>query len=109
MEKGEDKDQEKRAYNRIKYNPNKRPKLQIETNIFEVVEISEKELWLTSDNKIDLDKNIEGKLTFLNGESVGIEGIVLWEEDILLGVQLENLIPSEMIIREQRYLISHSV
>jgi len=48
---------------------------------------------------------ITGKLTFLSGESVDIEGMVLWKKDNILGVQFENLIPSDIITKEQRHLI----
>ena len=48
---------------------------------------------------------IRGKLTFLNGESVDIEGSALWEKDNVLGLQFENLIPSDKIIKELRHLV----
>ncbi len=105
MEKDEYNGLEKRVYNRIKYNPKKRPKLQIKTHFFEVTDISENGLSFVNDKKIYLDMKIRGKLTFLSGESVDIEGIVLWEKDNVLGVQFKNLIPSDKILKELRHLI----
>ena len=105
MEKDKYKAPERRSFNRILYNPKERPKLQIKTSFFEVADISEKGLSLVNDKEINLDLMIRGKLTFLSGESVDIEGIVLWEKDNVLGVQFENLIPSDKILKELRHLI----
>ena len=105
MEKDEYKGLERRSFNRILYNPKERPKLQIKTHFFEVADISEKGLCFVNDKEIYLDMRIRGKLTFLNGESVDIEGIVLWEKDNVLGVQFENLIPSDKFLKELHHLI----
>ena len=69
-------------------------------------DISEKGFNLVNDQEIYLDMRIRGKLTFLSGESINIEGIVLWEENNVLGVLFENLIPSDIIFKEQLHLIS---
>jgi hypothetical protein len=108
MEKDKYKGSERRSFNRIQYNPKERPKFQIKDQFFEVADISEKGLSLVNDKEIYLDMRIRGKLTFLSGESVDIEGSVLWEIDNVLGVQFENLIPSDKIIKEQRHLILNS-
>ena len=105
MEKDEYKGLERRSFNRILYNPKERPKLQIKTHVFEVADISEKGLALVNDKEIYLDMRIRGKLTFLSGESIDIEGIVLWEKDNVLGVQFKNLIPSDKIIKELRHIL----
>ena len=97
---------ERREFHRIKYNPQERPKLQIKTHVFEIADISEKGLGLVNDKKISLDVMIRGKLTFLCGETVDIEGAILWEQDNLLGVQFESLISSDKIIKELHYLLS---
>ena len=103
MEKDQYKDLERRSYNRIKYNPKERAKLQIKTYVFEVSDISEKGLRFINDKEINLDKRIRGTLTFLYGESVEIAGSVEWEKDNDFGVQFEVPISSDMIIKEIRH------
>jgi hypothetical protein len=98
---------EKREFNRILYNPQKRPKIQIDTHAFEIVDISEKGLGLVNDKKVPLDVMIQGKLTFLCGESVDIAGTILWEQDNILGIQFDSLIPSDKITKELLHLISN--
>ena len=105
MEKDEDKGQERRSFNRIKYNFKNRPKLYTKSDIFDVVEITEKDLWLTSNNKTHLNKKIQGVLTFLNGESLDMEGIVIWKEDNYFGLKFENLKSSDMLLKELRHLM----
>jgi hypothetical protein len=104
MEKSQYKGPERRCYNRIKYNPTQRAKLQIETDVFEVVDISENGLRFTNDKEMTLDKSIRGTLTFLNGEVVDIAGIVEWEKDNNFGIQFKIRIPSDMIINEILHL-----
>ena len=104
MEKNQYKGPERRCYNRIKYNPKERAKLQIQTLVFEVVDISENGLRFINDKEIALDKSIRGVLNFLHGVSVNIEGSLVWEKENEFGVQFKILIPSEMITNEMHHL-----
>jgi hypothetical protein len=104
MEKSQYKGPERRCYNRIKYNPKERAKLQIDTYTFEVIDISENGLRFINDKKIALEQSIQGKLTFLNGESINIVGSVKWEKNKDFGIQFNILIPSNMIIKEMHHL-----
>lgn len=96
----------KKVYNRIKYNPSRRPKLRSGPHLFEVVEISENELWLTTDNIQNLEKKISGELTLLDGDAIAIEGTVIWKTDNDIGLKLENLIPPGKLLKEMGNLIS---
>ena len=105
MEKDEDKGQEIRCYNKIKYNPRNRLKFYTEIHKFDVVEITEKDLWLTSDIKINLGKKIQGVLTLLNGESLDIEGIIIWKQDNDFGLKFKNLRSSDILLKELHHVI----
>ena len=105
MEKENFKGPERRSHSRIMYNPKERPKLKIDAHVFEVADISEKGLRLINDKNIKLDIMIRGVLTFLNGESVDIEGSIIWQEGNDLGLQFEDLIPSDKIYKEQRHIL----
>jgi hypothetical protein len=105
MEKENFKGPERRSCNRIIYNPKERPRLKIDAHFLEVVDISEKGLRLINDKNIELDVKIQGTLTFLSGESVDIEGSIIWQEGNTLGLQFKDLIPSEIIYKEQRHIL----
>ena len=96
---------EKRNYTRIIYKPKERPKLRIKTDVFEVADVSEKGLRFINNKELVLDDCVQGTLTFLNGESVDIEGNVEWKQDDDFGFQLKFLIPSDMILKEQRHIV----
>lgn len=105
MEKKNYQGPEKRHYTRIVYKPKERPKLQVKSHVFEVADVSEKGLRFINAKEQKLDNRIRGTLTFLNGESVDIEGTVEWEQDDDFGLQLKYLIPSNKILKEQRHII----
>ena len=77
----------------------------LDAHVFEVADISEKGLRLINDKNIKLDIKIQGTLTFLSGESVDVEGIIVWQEGDDIGLQFEDLIPSDKIYKEQRHIL----
>jgi len=97
--------QERRNYERIVYKPVERPKIQIENDIFEIADVSEKGLRFINNNEVKLDNWIRGTLTFLNGGSVDVEGMIEREQGNDFGLYLEYLIPPDMIFEEQRHII----
>ena len=97
-------DTERRKYLRIKYLNIEKPKLKIGKNKFEVLDISQRGLKFLNDKEIILSEYISGKLAFLYGESIAIEGSLVWEQDDDFGLYLKNLITSTMIKKEQKYI-----
>ncbi len=106
MEKDKGADRESRTYNKIIYNPSQRPKLRTKSHIFDVVEITEKEAWLTTDNIFNLEKKIQGNMTFLGGETMDVEGVVIWKKGNDIGLKFENMISSGTLLKELRGLLS---
>ena len=92
---------ERRKYLRIKYLNVEKPKLKIGKHKFEVLDISQRGLKFLNDKEITLSEYISGKLTFLYGESIAIEGSLAWEQDDDFGLYLKNLITSTMINMEK--------
>jgi hypothetical protein len=80
------------------------PRLKIGKHKFEVLDISQKGLNFLNDKEVNLSEYIRGKLTFLCGESIDIEGSLIWEQDDDFGLYLKNHIPSDMIQKEDLYI-----
>ena len=95
---------ERRKYPKIEYLNAERPSLKIGKHKFEVLDISQRGLKFLNDKEVNLSEHISGKLTFLCGESIDIEGSLIWEQDDDFGLYLKNLIPSDMIQKEKLYI-----
>lgn len=95
---------ERRKYPRIEYLNIEGPRLKIGKHKFEVLDISQRGLKFLNDKEVNLSEYISGKLTFLCGESIDIEGLLIWEQDDDFGLYLKNLIPSDMIQKEELYI-----
>jgi hypothetical protein len=95
---------ERRKNPRIEYFNIERPRLKIGKHKFEVLDISQRGLKFLNDKEVNLSEHISGKLTFLCGESIDIEGSLIWEQDDDFGLYLKNLIPSDMIQKEKLYI-----
>lgn len=96
---------EKRSYIRIAYRPENRPKLKLKEGDLDVIDISESGIRCINDRGIKLDKSIRGTVSFLCGESVAVEGDIVWEKNSELGLLLKHLIPSEEMEKEKKYVI----
>ena len=96
---------ERRTYFRISYQPEKRPKLVIGKHEFDIVDISESGIRFVNNKKIGVKKKVLGKATFLNGESVIVEGNIVWEQNGEFGLLLKHVIPSATMEREKKYVI----
>lgn len=97
-------DAERREYQRIAYSNIKGPRLKIGKHKFEVLDISQRGLRFLNDKEVIFSEYIAGELTFLCGESVAIEGLVIWEQDDDFGLYLKNLMPSDAIQKEELYI-----
>lgn len=95
---------ERRKNLRITYLNIEKPRLKLNKHKFEVLDISQRGLKFTNDKEVILSEYINGKITFLCGESVIIEGSLIWEQDDDFGVYLKNLISSDMIQKETLFI-----
>ena len=79
-------------------------RLKIGEHEFEVLDISQIGLKFLNDKEVNLSEYISGKLTLLCGESIDIEGSLIWEQDDDFGLYLKNYIPYDMIQKEELYI-----
>ena len=95
---------ERRTGPRTKYSGIKKPRLKIGKNKLKVFDISQRGLKFVKEEEVNLSEYISGNLTFLCGESLAIEGSLIWEQDDNFALYLKNLIPSDMIQKEELYI-----
>jgi len=98
-------EREKRSYIRIVYHPGKRPRLNASSNTFEVTDISEGGIRFLNDADIELPETIKGTLTFLDDETIDIDGKIEWQQNQEVGISLKFMIPAVTIEKEQRHII----
>ena len=96
---------ERRSYFRITYGPDKRPVLTVGKNEFEIADVSEGGIRFINREKIALEKPVRGAASLLYGETIDIEGDIVWEQNDELGLLLKDFIPSAVMEREKRYVI----
>jgi hypothetical protein len=96
---------ERRSYFRILYKPTKRPKLSVDKNEFEIADISEGGIRFINEREVDLGQQMRGTATFLMGESVDIEGDIVWKQDGEIGLLLKSFIPPAMMEKEKQFVI----
>ena len=98
--KGEKFDgQDRRKHFRVRYPFSERPKLVITRDEFDVIDISEQGI------RFSLGPVLSEMVTFHDGESLNLEGKLLRTQDSEVVTQFVKGIPSERIIKEQRYLM----
>ena len=98
-------EREKRSYPRIVYNPGKRPRLAAGDTVFEVTDISEGGIRFINADDITLPDLIKGTITFLDDETIDIDGKVEWQQHNEAGISLKYMIPVTTIEKEQRHII----
>ena len=91
------------------YKPTKRPKLTIGKHIFEIADISEGGIRLVNNQNIKLEKSVHGTTTFLFGESMDIEGTIVWEQNNEIGLLLKDYIPPDIMQKENQLVILDSL
>ena len=98
-------EREKRSYIRIVYSPAKRPRLAALNCEFEITDISEGGIRFLNNAAVQLPEFIKGQITFLDCETIDIDGQVEWQQDNEAGISLQYLIPAKIIEKEQRHII----
>jgi len=98
-------EREKRNYNRIVYNPARRPRLAVGDTVFEVTDISEGGIRFLNTGAVTLPEFIKGTITFLDNETIDIDGTVEWQQHNEAGLSLKYMLPAATIEKEQRHII----
>ncbi len=95
---------ERRKSLRIMYLNIEKPIFKMGKYKFKVIDISQRGIKFINNKEEILPEYIGGKLTFLYGGSIAIEGSVIWEQDDDFGIYLKNVIPVSMIQKEELYI-----
>ena len=95
---------EKRQYFRLKYPADEKPKMIIEgENINEVLDISEHGIRIYYDANVVVNP-VKAVITFLDRDSIAIEGKVVRINDGEIALYLSKGIPVSVVEKEQKYL-----
>lgn len=100
-------DQNRRQFFRIQYPPKSGPKLASGGQHFEVLDLSEQGLKFRIKSKVGYQPgaNFAGSLTFIDGESLLIFGVIKRVTEDTLSIKLKKNIPLRIVMSEQRRLI----
>ena len=96
---------ERRNHLRIIYKPSQPCTLKIDGKDYNVIDICEAGLKFVNGYKEKLKNRIKGELFLLDGDSVLIDGRIVWQRDGFVGVSLNHYIPAETIEKEQKHHI----
>ena len=95
---------EKRDFVRLVYPPDRRPVLTVGEHSFEVLNICETGLKFRNHMEDPFGQQVFGKVTFLSGGSIDIDGKIRWESGREIGL-LVTRIPTFVVKQEIRTFI----
>jgi hypothetical protein len=96
---------DRRAHERVVYPPGQRPTLTVGGGTYEVLDCSERGLRVVQSGAtlLETSVDIQGRVRFLPGTEVTIEGVVLRVQDDAVAIQFTGLwIPRDVILAELR-------
>ncbi len=98
---------ERRQHYRIEYPLQARPRLDIGTRAYQVLDVSERGLRLVweSGSTPSVGWKFHGVLTLANGDRIKVDGHVLRVEAEQISIQLSSGVPLSRIMSEQLYLL----
>ena len=107
MEQKQAGGRELRKYFRLEYPPDEYPVIRIGRNPFPVLDISERGIRILNASQARFAEWIRGTITFFDGESIDLEGRIVWEKNGQIGIQIVvTPIPLARIMKEQQRLIA---
>lgn len=98
---------ERRIYTRITYPPGAGASLKIVDRTFPVADISQCGLRFVGPPTESFPGRISGTVTLLCGSTVHVEAEMEWQENGEIGCSLPDLLPSNLLERELRYVAVH--
>ncbi len=93
---------EKRKFQRYDFESGKRPFLKIGNEEFPIENISQGGVKFVKDKDLNFDDIIHGSIVFPDGESIPIEGNIAWEQEDVIGLSFEELIPEGILDKKQQ-------
>ncbi|MBK8005330.1 MAG: PilZ domain-containing protein [Gemmatimonadetes bacterium] len=100
--------QHSREYYRVAYPTDLRPRLDVQSHFFDVIDVSEKGMRFALGKTADaprLGDEVAGLIRFRRGEEVEVRGMVIRLDGREVAVRLEDGIPLRVIMEEQRFLL----
>jgi len=94
---------ERRAYERIEYPPDRRPRLKFDRHELAVINISERGLKLFNPEKLSFDYITDGEAVLLSSKQIAVNGKVAWSLNKEVGIVLDP-IPKSVIDDEKDFL-----
>ena len=104
--KPENKYAERREFPRIQHRLPRRPRLHINQQEFEVLDISARGIRFSNSARVQLSDWVRGTLVFSDKSTLDINGIVARTQADTVSLQLITTIPEEMITRETVHHLS---
>lgn len=95
--------QERRAYKRLGYPPDRRPTLKFGPHELEILNISERGLKLSNPDKLSFDQVTDGRTVMLSGKQITVNGKVAWSLNREVGMVMDP-IPKAIIDEEKDFL-----
>ncbi|CAD7845328.1 MAG: hypothetical protein [Olavius algarvensis Delta 4 endosymbiont] len=99
----EDTFAERREFPRIRHRLNRRPRLIVERDELEVLDISERGLRFENKTDINLQDWVRGTLVFSDESTLDINGLVVRKQTDTVSLQLITTIPADMLAREHEH------
>lgn len=98
--------EDRREYPRIQHRLNRRPRLQIDNQELEVLDISERGIRFNNSTGIRFKDWVRGTLVFSDKSTASINGIIVRRQGNTVSLELIATIPLEMIARENEHHLS---
>ena len=97
---------DRRAFYRLRYPAVERPTIRINDFEYKVTEISEKgaRILFVGENAYSIEKLFTGSVSFCGGETVEIEGSVVWSSEKEIAIRLSKGITLKRMMKEQARL-----
>jgi hypothetical protein len=99
---------ERRAFARLVYPSRNRPKFKVNKQELDVIDISEKGIKFQKDKQTEIDECVHGTVELLNGKSIDVTGIIVWESEDEVGLLITK-IPKTVILEEKQALLGGTV
>ncbi len=100
--------QHSREYYRVAYPTSLRPRLDVQSHHFDVIDVSEKGMRFALGRTAEAPQvgdEVAGTIRFRRGEEVAVRGTVVRLDGREVAVKLEQGIPLRVVMEEQRFLL----
>ena len=93
---------EKRKYPRLKFDSEKMPVLKVGGKEYVIENISQGGIRLLKAKGIEFEDAVEGEVVFPDGESIPIQGGIVWEHEDVVGLSFRDILSEEILDEKER-------